>query len=188
MARAPSKRVKLNLAALDQLQFAVAVGMGYLAEGIIEAAAGKVPDDPSTPSSIRKTEGWVILNGSRNINFTMELVVKDVGLFQAVAERAGVPLELSPVLLKIFQDGMARYGAREWSPNIIRRLEDATGLEILAPGFPPEMVDDEPEAPGYEVIPTGLNAASRCNTPANPTINAVANSRPMFHDKPWIAM
>ena len=33
----------------------------------------------------------------------------------------------------------------------IRRLEDATGAAIRAPGFPPEMVDDEPEEPGYEV-------------------------------------
>ena len=75
--------------------------------------------------------------------------------FQQVAERAGVPLEMNPLMIEIFRDGMERYGAREWSPNIIRRLEDATGLEILAPGFPAEMVDDEPEAPGHEVIPTG---------------------------------
>ena len=64
-----------------------------------------------------------------------------------------MPVELSPVLVDIFKDGEARYGAREWSPNIVRRLEDATGLSILAPGFPARMVDDEPGAPGYEVIP-----------------------------------
>ena len=109
----------------------------------------------SGPSFVHETESRVILNGSRDINFTMDLVVKDMSLFQAVAERAGVPLELSPLLLGIFRDGLARYGAREWSPNIVRRLEDATGLDIRAPGFPAEMVDDEPEAPGHEVIPTG---------------------------------
>ena len=106
-------------------------------------------------SFVHETESQVILNGSRDISFTMDLVSKDIGLFQAVAERAGVPVELNPVLIDIFKDGQARYGAREWSPNIIRRLEDATGLSILAPGFPPQMVDDEPEAPGYEVIPKG---------------------------------
>ena len=74
----------------------------------------------SGTSFVHETESQVILNGSRDINFTMELVLKDVGLFQAVADRAGVPLELSPLLLGIFRDGMARYGAREWSPNIIR--------------------------------------------------------------------
>ncbi|GAA6163211.1 NAD(P)-dependent oxidoreductase [Pelagimonas sp. KU-00592-HH] len=101
------------------------------------------------------TESQVILNGSRDISFTMDLVKKDVGLFQEIAERANVPLEISPMMVKIFEDGIARYGERELSPNIIRRLEDATGLDIRAPGFPPEMVDDEPEEPGYEVIPQG---------------------------------
>jgi 3-hydroxyisobutyrate dehydrogenase len=76
-------------------------------------------------------------------------------LHERVAERAAVPLEVSPLLLEIFKDGMARYGAREWSPNIVRRLEEATGLDISAPGFPTEMVDDEAEAPGSEVIPSG---------------------------------
>ncbi|WP_306005588.1 NAD(P)-dependent oxidoreductase [Aquicoccus porphyridii] len=111
----------------------------------------------SGTSFVHETESQVILNGSRDISFTMDLVKKDVGLFQDIAEEAGVPLEISPLLLRIFEDGIARYGARELSPNIIRRLEDATGLRINAPGFPAEMVDDEPEEPGYEVIPTGLS-------------------------------
>ena len=111
----------------------------------------------SGTSFVHETESQVILNGSRDISFTMDLVKKDIGLFQKIAEDAGVPLEVSPLLLQIFDDGIARYGDRELSPNIIRRLEDATGLQIRAPGFPAEMVDDEPEEPGYEVIPTGLS-------------------------------
>ncbi len=111
-------------------------------------------------SFVHETEGQVILNGSRDINFTMDLVVKDASLFQAVADRAGVELELSPLLIEIFKDGARRYGGREWSPNIIKRLEEACGVEILAPGFPAEMVDDEPEEPGYEVeISRGAQAA-----------------------------
>lgn len=107
----------------------------------------------SGTSFVHETESQVILNGSRDISFTMDLVKKDIGLFQEVADRAGVPLEMNPVMIKIFEDGISRYGDRELSPNIIRRLEDATGLAIRAPGFPPEMQDDEPEEPGYEVIP-----------------------------------
>jgi 3-hydroxyisobutyrate dehydrogenase len=102
-------------------------------------------------SFVHETESQVILNGSRNINFTMDLVVKDMSLFQRVADRAGVELELAPLLLDIFQDGQARYGAREWSSNIIKRLEEPLGIEVVAPGFPPEMVDHEPEEPGHEV-------------------------------------
>ena len=106
-------------------------------------------------SFVHETESQVILNGSRDINFTMDLVIKDVSLFQEVADRAGVPLEISPKLIEIFKDGQDRYGPREWSPNIIKRLEEACNVDILAPGFPADMVDDEPEEPGYEVIPKG---------------------------------
>lgn len=105
----------------------------------------------SGTSFVHETESQVILNGSRDISFTMDLVAKDIGLFQAVADRANVPLELNPLLISIFQDGITRYGPRELSPNIIKRLEDATGLDITAPGFPAEMVDDEPEETGAEV-------------------------------------
>lgn len=105
----------------------------------------------SGTSFVHETESQVILNGSRDISFTMDLVAKDIGLFQEVADRAGVPLELNPLLVSIFADGIARFGPRELSPNIIRRLEEATSLDIRAPGFPAEMVDDEPETPGAEV-------------------------------------
>ena len=132
-----------------------------LSEALVTAAAAGM-DLSTTYEAIRvssgnsfvhETESQVILNGSRDISFTMDLVVKDIGLFDDVATRHGVPLEVSPLLRRIFEDGQARYGPREWSPNIIRRLEEPTGLEIRAPGFPAEMLDDEPEEPGYEVIP-----------------------------------
>ena len=102
-------------------------------------------------SFVHETESQVILNGSRDINFTMDLVIKDVSLFQAIAEREGVPLEVSPLLIDIFKDGKKRYGSREWSPNIVRRLEESSGTEVLALGFPAEIVDDEPEKLGEEV-------------------------------------
>lgn len=104
-------------------------------------------------SFVHETESQVILNGSRDISFTMDLVAKDIGLFQSIAEAHDVPLELSPLLNKLFADAIGRYGPRELSPNIIRRLEEATGLLVRAPGFPPEMSDDEPEEAGYEVVP-----------------------------------
>ena len=70
-----------------------------------------------------------------------------------LAEDSNVPLEISPLMVEMFKDGIAKYGPRELSPNIIKRLEDQTGLDITAPGFPSEMLDDEPEEAGYEVIP-----------------------------------
>ena len=109
----------------------------------------------SGTSFVHETESQVILNGSRDINFTLDLVRKDVGLFQSIADGAGVPLEIGPLMLRIIDDGIGRYGPRAQSDRIIERLEEATGLSILAPGFPAEMVDDEPEEPGYEVRPGG---------------------------------
>ncbi|MFT6931502.1 MAG: 3-hydroxyisobutyrate dehydrogenase [Paracoccaceae bacterium] len=104
-------------------------------------------------SFVHETESQVILNGSRDISFTMDLVLKDIGLFDQIARDAGVPLEVSPLLIKIFKDAIERFGPRELSPNIIKRLEEATGLQVLASGFPAEMTDDEPEEQGYEVVP-----------------------------------
>jgi len=106
----------------------------------------------SGTSFVHETESQVILNGSYPIGFTMDLVLKDIGLFETVAERAGVPLEVSPLITSIFRDGQARYGARAWSSMIVKRLEDACGMELRAPGFPAELEDDEPEVPGAEVV------------------------------------
>ncbi len=103
-------------------------------------------------SFVHETESQVILNGSRDINFTIDLVLKDIGLFQAIADRAGVPLELNPVMIEAFRDAATRYGEREWSDNVIRRFEDDVGVMVTAPGFPAEIVDDEPEVRGAEVI------------------------------------
>jgi 3-hydroxyisobutyrate dehydrogenase len=106
-------------------------------------------------SFVHETESQVILNGSRDINFTMDLVLKDIGLFQDIADRHDVPVRLNPLLIDVFEEASRTYGPREWSPNVIRLLEDATGLSIEAPGFPAEMVDDEPEELGGEVVPRG---------------------------------
>jgi len=123
------------------------------AAGMDMATAYEAIKVSSGNSFVHETESQVILNGSRDINFTMDLVLKDIGLFQSVADRAGVPLEINPLLIKIMTDGAERYGMREWSPNIIKRLEDAVGVQVLADGFPAEMTDDEPEEAGYEIVP-----------------------------------
>ena len=103
-------------------------------------------------SFVHETESQMILNGSRDISFTMDLVLKDIGLFQSIADEVGVPLEMNPLMIDIFRDAAERYGEREWSDNVIRRLEDATGISVVAPGFPDVLLDDEPEERGAEVV------------------------------------
>lgn len=103
-------------------------------------------------SFVHETESQVILNGSYNINFTMDLVIKDMSLFDGLSKRLDVPLEISPLVLDIFRDGQERYGPRAWSSMIVKRLEDACGADLRAPGFPEEIVDDEAEEPGAEIV------------------------------------
>ncbi len=122
------------------------------AEGLDLATTYEAIRISSGNSFVHETESQLILNGSRRIDFTMDLVLKDIGLFQALADAAGIPLDLSPRLIEIFEDGRARYGDRAQSDDIIRRLEEASGLDIRAPGFPAELIDDEPEARGAEVV------------------------------------
>ena len=103
-------------------------------------------------SFVHETESQVILSGSYNINFTMDLVVKDMGLFQQLAEINEVPVEVSPLVLDIFERGQETFGPRSWSSGIVKFLEDACETDLQAPGFPDEIVDTEPEEPGYEVV------------------------------------
>ncbi|MEO1292711.1 MAG: NAD(P)-dependent oxidoreductase [Pseudomonadota bacterium] len=125
------------------------------AAGIDLATTYEAMKISSGTSFVHETESQLILNGSRDVNFTMDLILKDLGLFQTIAERNDVPLELSPMVIDIMTDGQSRYGERANTDDIIRRLEEATGLTVRADGFPAELIDDEPEERGYEVVPPG---------------------------------
>ena len=102
-------------------------------------------------SFVHETESQVILNGSYNINFTMDLVLKDTGLFDNLAKKLNAPLEISPKIVEIFQDGQKKYGSRAWSSMIVKRMEDLNKINFRAEGFPEELIDNEPEEKGYEI-------------------------------------
>jgi len=102
-------------------------------------------------SFVHETESQVILNGSYNINFTMDLVVKDTSLFNDLAKKLNAPLEISPLIVKIFKDGQKKYGSRAWSSMIVKRMEDLNNINFRAKGFPEELTDNEPEEKGYEI-------------------------------------
>ena len=102
-------------------------------------------------SFVHETESQVILNGSYNINFTMDLVLKDTGLFDNIAKKLDTSLEISPQIVKIFKDGQKKYGSRAWSSMIVKRMEDLNNINFRAKGFPEELTDNEPEEKGYEI-------------------------------------
>ena len=102
-------------------------------------------------SFVHETESQVILNGSYNINFTMDLVLKDTGLFDELAKKLNAPLEISPKIVEIFKDGQKKYGSRAWSSMIVKRMEDLNKIDFRAKGFPEELIDNQPEEKGYEI-------------------------------------
>ena len=71
-------------------------------------------------SFVHETESKVILNGSYNINFTMDLVEKDMSLFNDLSKKLRVPLEISPFILNIFKDANKKYGSRAWSSMVVK--------------------------------------------------------------------
>ncbi len=102
-------------------------------------------------SFVHETESQVILNGSYNINFTMDLVEKDMNLFNQLSKKLNTPLEISPFVLDIFKDAQKKYGSRAWSSMVVKRLEDKFDLDFRASGFPDELTDNEKEEKGYEI-------------------------------------
>ena len=102
-------------------------------------------------SFVHETESQVILNGSYNINFTMDLIEKDIALFNDLSQKLKTPLEISPFVLNIFKDANKKYGSRAWSSMVVKRLEDKFNINFRAPNFPEELVDNEPEEKGYEI-------------------------------------
>lgn len=90
----------------------------------------------SGTSFVHETEGQLVLNGSYDIGFTMDLALKDLGFATRMASEHSVPLDLAPLTQRIFAEGRALYGGGAWSTMIVKRLEDAAGVDLRAPGFP----------------------------------------------------
>jgi 3-hydroxyisobutyrate dehydrogenase len=87
-------------------------------------------------SFVHETESQVILSGSYDIGFTMDLACKDLGLAHQLGRAFEVPLELAGLVEQIFVRARAQYGGDAWSPMVVKLLEDALRTELRAPGFP----------------------------------------------------
>ena len=98
---------------------------------IIKASSGN--------SFVHETESQVILNGSYNINFTMDLAVKDLGFALGFGREFGVPLDLAGQAMQTFIRARSAYGGAAWSSQVVKLLEDAVGTDLRAPGFPAEL-------------------------------------------------
>lgn len=90
----------------------------------------------SGTSFVHETESQVILNGSYDIGFTIELACKDLGFARELGQEHGVPLELASLVEETFIRAREAYGGSAWSPMVVKLLEDALGTDLRAPGFP----------------------------------------------------
>lgn len=99
-------------------------------------------------SFVHETESQVILNGSYNINFTMDLAVKDLGFAMEFGKQFGVPLDLAGQTYQTFIRARSQYGGSAWSSQVVKLLEDALGTDLRAPGFPKELQPGDRSVPG----------------------------------------
>ncbi|MBI2719599.1 MAG: NAD(P)-dependent oxidoreductase [Rhizobiales bacterium] len=90
----------------------------------------------SGSSFVHETEGQLILNGSYDIAFTMDLALKDLGFAMNFGKEFGVPLDLAAMTNQTFIKGKAAYGGGAQSTEIARLLEDLLHTDLRAPGFP----------------------------------------------------
>ena len=107
--------------------------------GLDLAQSFEVIKASSGTSFVHETESQVILNGSYDIGFTMDLACKDLGFAQELGDEFGVPLELASLVQQTFLRAREEYGGSAWSPMVVKLLEDAVGTELRAPGFPAQI-------------------------------------------------
>ena len=119
-------------------------------EGNFGASNGSISMIDDT-GFVHETESQVILNGSYDVGFTMDLVCKDVGLFNKLADKYNIPAELSKLMNKIFTEGRLKYGDKSFSTSIVKKLEEACNENLRAPGFPSQLKDNQSNKKGIEI-------------------------------------
>jgi len=102
-------------------------------------------------SFVHETESQVILNGSYDVGFTMDLVCKDVSLFDKLADNFKIPAEISKLMNVIFQKGKNKYGDRSLSTSIVKLIEESCKDNLRAKGFPNHLIDNEEKKQGIEI-------------------------------------
>ena len=103
-------------------------------------------------SFVHETESQLILNGSYDVGFTMDLVFKDVGLFSKLAKKFNIPSDISKILVKKFKEGRKKYGDRAFSTSIVKMLEEKCKENLRAKSFPKKLIDINPKKKGIKIL------------------------------------
>ena len=102
-------------------------------------------------SFVNETETKVILSGSYDVGFTMDLVNKDIGLFNKLANQHNLQIDLGKILQKKFKKGLKEFGSRSFSTSIVKLIEDQGRIKMRAKNFPKELIDNFSKQKGIEV-------------------------------------
>jgi 3-hydroxyisobutyrate dehydrogenase len=134
--RAAAIKVITNMLAFIHLVAAGEALMLARRAGVDLALAYEVIRASSGTSFVHETESQVILNGSYDIGFTMDLALKDLGFALELGREHGVPLALAELVSESFTRAREAYGGSAQSSQVVKLLEDALGVDLRAPGFP----------------------------------------------------
>jgi 3-hydroxyisobutyrate dehydrogenase len=104
-------------------------------------------------SFVHETESQLILNGSYDVGFTMDLACKDVGLFDQLSNNLNIPVQISPLMVKIFNEGRKKYGDRALSTSIVKLLEEKCNTDLRKEGFPSQLLDKKKKKKGIKIKP-----------------------------------
>ncbi len=100
-------------------------------------------------SFVNETETKVILGGSYDVGFTMDLVNKDINLFNKLGKN--IKLELGAYLKKKFKLGKKILGKRSFSTSIVKLIEKEAKIKLRAKNFPKKLIDKQKKQKGIEV-------------------------------------
>lgn len=136
LGQAAKIKVITNMLAFIHLLAAGEALMLAKTGGLDLGTAFRVIKASSGTSFVFETEGQLVLNGSYDIDFTMDLACKDLGFAMAMGRAQGVPLDLAALTAQTFIRARAAYGGGAMSTQAVKLLEDALGVDLRAPGFP----------------------------------------------------
>lgn len=87
-------------------------------------------------SFVHETEGALVLNGSYDVAFNIDLALKDLGFAMEFGREFEVPLDLAAATEQTYVAARAAFGGDAQSPMIVKLLEDLLGTDLRAAGFP----------------------------------------------------
>jgi 3-hydroxyisobutyrate dehydrogenase len=130
LGSASAIKVVTNLLALSHVVLLGEALMLARRAGIDLGRAFEAIRASSGNSFVHETESRLILDGSYDVGFTMDLACKDLRLAGELGRELGVPLELGAVTREIFERARAEYSGAAWSTQVVKLLEDSLGTDL----------------------------------------------------------